>query len=429
MRWQEQCVSIRFYAYRPIRPGQLDVESDAAGVRPESLWLGLLWQIRDHLRKTHLLAELRVPVWLDGMPWQVARGHVLRLADALGQRWGRPFIVCIDGIDHAARARRKHLPEFLGTLPAPEAIPAHVRFFLGGQPAESYPEYPFFLRHPHAAVKVHSLGDLADEDLRLLWRAAQPRMTAQAEDAVLRLLAEKTRRRTLPAVYAVEDIRDSATLEAAAAILDARPLPNSLHNYYDAIWSAAAVTTGDSHRLAAAFSLLRERPTDELMVSTFSDIGKSAPEWRDILRGLRPLVRETSQGFELVHNDLRVHLEARLAGDPPERRDAASALANHYRKPTSNRVSAHRSLLDLLVTAEHDTDFADDFTVEWVVEAGAFGVADETLPRECSAAFRAAIARRDWLLLHGVGCAALTLQRLHECVTKWSRDDDPLDNP
>ena len=427
--WQEQCISIRFYAYRPVRPGEADIGSDAAGVRPEALWLGLLWQIRDHLRMTRLLADLRVPVWLDGMPWEVAREHVLRLANALGQRWGRPFIVCIDGIDHAARARRKHLPEFLETLPAPDVIPAHVRLFLAGQPAESYPEYPFFLRHPHAAVKVHWLGDLADEDLRLLWRAAQPRMTAQAEDAVLRLLAEKTRRRTLPAVYAVEDIRDSATLEAAAAILDARPLPDSLHNYYDAIWSAAAVTIGDSHRLAAAFALLRERPTAELMVSAFSDIRKSAPEWRDILRGLRPLVRETAQGFELVHNDLRVHLDARLAGDPSARRDAASALANHYRKSTSNRLAAHRSLLDLLVSADRETDFADDFTVDWVVEAGARGVADETLPRECNAAFRAAIARRDWLLLHSVGCAALTLHRLHECVTEWARDDYPLHTP
>jgi hypothetical protein len=427
VRWQDQCVSIRFYTYRPIRPGQTDTGSDADGVCAEALWLGLLWQIRDHLRKTHLLTELIVPVWLYGMPWEVARGHVLRLANALGQRWSRPFIVCIDGIDHAARAQRKQLPEFLGTLPTPEAIPAHVRFFLAGQPAESYPEYPFFLRHPHVAVTVHSLKELADEDLRLLWRAAQPRMTAQAEDAVLRLLAEKTRRRTLPAVYAVEDIRDSATLEAASAILDARPLPDSLHNYYDAIWSAAAVTSGDSHRIAAAFAMLRERPTVELMVSAFSDIGKSAPDWRDILRGLRPLVRETAQGFELVHNDLRVHLDARLAGDPFARRDAASALAFHYRKTISNRLAAHRSLLDLLVVADRETDFADDFTVDWVIEAGALGIAAETLPRECSAAFRAAIARRDWLLLHGVGCAALTLRRLHECVTEWSRDDDPLD--
>jgi hypothetical protein len=426
VRWQEQSVSIRFYAYLPIRPGQPDVGSDAAGVSPEALWLGMLWQIRDHLRKTRLLTELCVPVWLDGMPWECARGHVMRLADSLGQRWGRPFIVCIDGIDHAARARRKNLPQFLETLPAPQGIPANVRFFLAGQPAESYPEYPFFLRHPHTAVKVHPIRELADEDLRLLWRAAKPRMVVQAENAVIRLLAEKARRRTLPTVYAVEDIREAATLETAAAILNARPLPDSLHHYYDTIWSAATVTTGDSQRLAAAFALLRERPTGELMASAFSEIGKSALEWRDILRMLRPLVRENAQGFELVHNDLRVHLEARLAVDSAARGDATSALADHYRKPTSNRLAAHRSLLDLLITSEREVDFANDLTVDWIIEAGALDVDHETLSRECSAAFASAITRRDWLLLHDVACAALTFHRLHECVTKWSHDDDPL---
>ena len=425
--WKEQCVSIRFYAYRPIRPGQPDTSSDfGIGVRPEALWLGLLWQIRDHLRKTHLLDELCVPVWLDGMTWEIAQKHVLRIADALGRRWGRCFVVCIDGIDHAARARRKNLPEFLQTLPSPDAIPAHVRFLLAGQPADAYPEYPFFLRQAHAAVKVHPIGVLADEDLRVLWRAAKPILPAQTEDAVLRLLAEKTQRRTLPTVYAVEDICTSATLEEVASRLNARPLADSLHNYYDAIWSAATATLGNAPRLAAAFVLLRERPTGELMASTFPDLGKSAVEWTDVLRRLRPLVRETAEGFEMLHNDLRVHLDAGLVSELFVRRDVASALANHYRKPASNRFAAHLSLLDLLTTAERQMDFANDFTVDWVIEAGALGLANERLADECSAGFTAAVARQDWLLLHSVACASLTVFRLNECLANSDRENDPF---
>ena len=425
--WKEQCISIRFYAYQPMRPGQPDTGGDfGLGVRPEALWLGLLWQIRDHLRKTHLLAELRVPVWLDGMPWDIAREHVLRIADALGSRWGRCFIVCIDGIDHAARARRKHLPEFLQTLPAPDEIPAHVRFLLAGQPADAYPEYPFFLRHTHVAVKVHPLDTLTDGDLLALWRAAKPSLSSHAEDAVVRLLAEKAQRRTLPTVYAVEDIRTSTTLEEAASVLDAHPLADSLHNYYDAIWSAATGTAADEPRLAATFALLRERPTGELMASAFSELEKSAAEWTDTMRRLRPLVRETAAGFEVLNNDLRVHLDERLASEPFARRDAASALANHYRKPESNRRFAHLSLLDLLTTADRRADFADDFTADWVIEAGALDLAGETIEVECSAAFVAAVSRQDWLLLHSVACASLTMYRLHECITSWSRDDDPF---
>lgn len=427
--WKEQCVSIRFYAYRPIRPGQPDTGGDfGIGVRPDALWLGLLWQIRDHLRKTHLLAELRVPVWLDGMSWEIAQEHVLRIADALGSRWGRCFVVCIDGIDHAARARRKHLPEFLQTLPSPDAIPAHVRFLLAGQPADAYPEYPFFLHQAHDAVKVHPLDTLADEDLRVLWRAAKPHLPAQAEDAVIRLLAEKVQRRTLPTVYAVEDIRMSATLEEAASVLNARPLADSLHNYYDAIWSAATATASDRPRLASTFAMLRERPTGALMDSAFSELGKSATEWTDIMRRLRPLVRETAEGFEMLHNDLRVHLDAGLANEPFARRDVASALANHYRKSTSNRLAAHLSLLDLLTTAERRMDFADDFTVDWAIEAGALGLPNERLAVECSAAFAAAVARQDWLLLHSVACASLTVHRLHECLSNADRERDPFES-
>jgi len=425
--WKEQCVSIRFYAYRPIRPGQSDTSSDfGSGVRPEALWLGLLWQIRDHLRKTHLLAELHVPVWLDGMSWEIAQKHVLRIAEALGDRWGRCFVVCIDGIDHAARARRKGLPEFLQTLPSPDAIPAHVRFLLAGQPADAYPEYPFFLRQAHTAVKVHPIGELTDEDLRVLWRAAKSQLPAQTEDTVLRLLAEKAQRRTLPTVYAVEDIRASATLKQVFSLLNARPLADSLHDYYDAIWTAATTASGNGPRLASVFVLLRERPTGELMASAFSGLGKSATEWTDILRQLRPLVRETAEGFEMLHNDLRVHLDARLANELFARRDVASALANHYRKPTSNRFAAHLSLLDLLTTADRRSDFANDFTVDWVIEAGALGIVNEQLADECSAGFAAAVARQDWLLLHSVACASLTLHRLNYCLSNSDHDHDPF---
>ncbi|MFZ4766276.1 MAG: hypothetical protein ACOYMN_15100, partial [Roseimicrobium sp.] len=425
--WKEQCVSVRFYAYRPIRPGQPDVGSDVdVGVRPEALWLGLLWQIRDKLRKTHLLAELSVPVWMDGMPWAAARAHVLRIADALGSRWGRCFVVGIDGIDHAARAQRKRLPEFLGTLPAPDAIPRHVRVLLAGQPAYSYPEYPFFLRHAHALVKVHPLDVLTDEDLRVLWKAAKPQLSVQADEAVIRLLAEKAQRRTLPTVYSVEDIRTSATLEEAATVLHTRPLADPLHNYYDAIWSAATATLPDGLRLAATFVLLRERPTGGLMASAFFNFGKSATEWTDTLRRLRPLVRETTEGFELVHNDIRVHLDARLTVEPFACKDAASSLADHYRKSTSDRCAAHQSLLDLLTTADRRLDFANDFTVDWVIEAGALDITSEMLAVECNAAFLAAVSRQDWLLMHSVASASLTMQRLHECITSWSKGDDPL---
>lgn len=427
--WKDQCISIRFYAYRPIRPGEPDIGNDfGEGVRPEALWLGLLWQIRDNLRKSRLLATLSVPVWLDGMPWEVARGHVLRLAELLGAKWDRPFVICIDGLDHAARARRAHLPEFIGTLPTPELLSDHVKILIGGQPADSFPEYPFFLRQDHQLVVRHSIDVLTGGDLLVLWQAASHRLPSAYDNGAVLLLEEYAHRRTLPTVYAAEDIRECATVADAASLLASRPLPDSLSNYYDGIWTSASNTEGDMSRLATAFSMLRERPTGALMASAFSDLGRSATEWIDVMRKLRPLVRETPQGFELVHNDLRVHLSAGLATQAFVLRDAASALADHYRR-TSNRHAAHTTLPDLLVTANRRDEFADDFTTEWVVEAGELGLDDERLAAQCAMAFEGAVQRKDWLLLHAVACASLTVNRLHECTMTWPTDEDPLSSP
>jgi len=424
--WKEQPVSIRFYAYRPIRPGAPEIERDfGEGVRPEALWIGLLWQIRDNLRKTRRLASLAVPVWLDGMPWQTARRHVLRLAGALGAEWGRPFVICIDGLDHAARARRAGLPEFIATLPSPEELPEHAKLLIGGQPAESYPEYPPFLRQNHRQVLRHSIGLLTDVDIGILWQSAARRLPPAHQEGAVQLLQRYGQGRTLPTVYAVEDIRNCGSLAEAASILASRPLPDSLGNYYDAIWNSASNSEGDMMRLAAVFSMLPERPTGALMAAAFSEIGRSATEWTDVMRKLRPLVRETPGGFELVHNDLRVHLSAILATQEFELRDAASALANHYRH-SANRHAAHTSLPKLLCIAGRQGDFADDFTVEWVIEAGALGLDDERLADQCAMAFEGAVNRRDWLLLHAVACASLTVQRLHDCTKTWPTEEDPL---
>jgi hypothetical protein len=424
--WKDQTVSIRFYAYRPIQPGRMDTGTDVdVSVRRDALWLALLWQIREYLRRTHLLAQLRVPVWLDGMPWEIAREHVLRIGELLGQQWGRPFVICVDGIDHAARARRKGITNFLETLPTPDAIPDHVRFLLAGQPPEAYPEYPFFLRQRHSAVIVHAVDFLTDEDLRVLWRAANSQISCSGEQTIIRLLADKAQRRTLPTVYAVEDIRGCKKLEDAAGVLETRPLADSLHDYYERIWSVAVPAAIDATRLAAAFALLKERPTGALLASAFVDLGKSSAEWTDVMRHLRPLVRETAEGFELVHNDFRVHLDASLANDAPVRKDAAVALANHYWKSSSNRWAAHNSLLALLTLAGEVDTFANDFTAKWVIEADAEGIRHTQLADECSAAFAAAVRRKDWLLLHSVACASLTIYRLEEC---WSSDPDPTES-
>lgn len=372
LRWQDQVISLRYYAYRPIVPGRVDTASDAGiGTTPEALWIGLMWQLRQNLRRTGLLSESKAPVWLHGLTWYQARDHVLRIGKWLSDRWNRPFVIAIDGMDHAARAKRKSMSEFLFSLPGPDSIPKGIRLLVAGQPVDAYPEYPTWLKTSHASVRRFSLGELQDADLRMLWTARTRSGATISQDAILQLLIQHCLRRTLPTVYAVEDISFAATISQAEAILKGRRLSDSLNEYYNDIWLAAV--GGDRSAIepsiAAAFVLLLERPRPEMMSLAFPEWNKPVAEWRQLFRNLRPLIRETPIGFEPVHNDLRVYLDGRLSGDPEARKHAASMLADYYRNPQANRLFAHQTMLPLLREAGRGDDFAEVFDTKW----GLFG--------------------------------------------------------
>ncbi|MCW0216911.1 MAG: hypothetical protein OJI67_01200, partial [Prosthecobacter sp.] len=419
LRWQDQVVSLRYYAYRPIVPGRADIGSDSGiGATPEALWLGLLWQLRQNLRRTGILAECRAPAWIHGLAWHHARDHVLRIASLLAEKWHRSFTIAIDGIDHAARAKRKGMREFLSSLPGPDSVPSGVRLLLAGQPVDAYPEYPTWLKSNHKSICKFTLEELPDPDIEMLWRV---RKTTQAEIAisvVVQLLVLHGKRRTLPTVYAIEDIAGVSTLAEGESILQNRHLSDSLHDYYDNIWTYAVGGERSliEPSLAAAFVLLRERPTPQLMVLAFPEWNKSIAAWEQHLRHLRPLIRETPKGYEPVHNDLRVYLDGRLAGDPDSRKQASSRLADYYRSPHSDKLFAHRTLIFLLQEAGRGDEFADVFDTDWVIESGVVDVVDDELGDQCHAAFCAAYRRKDWVLLHRVACASLTVNKLQECV-------------
>jgi hypothetical protein len=160
-------VDLRYYAYKPITPDApvLPVDADQSA-SPESLWYTLLSQMRERLRGR--LLELRVPVRNNFTKTDEARDHVLRLASLLAKEKGAPFVIVIDGIDHAARAHRKGLPSLLGSMPAPETVPEGVRLLIAGQPASAYPEYPIWLRNRAEIVERVNLGPLDASDIQLL---------------------------------------------------------------------------------------------------------------------------------------------------------------------------------------------------------------------------------------------------------------------
>ena len=154
------------------------------------MWGALLIQLRKRL-KGHL-AEYHIPVSNKLLSVEEMRSHVMRLLGILGQAAigvGKKEYICIDGIDHAARA---NIPvTFLTSLPLPSEIPDGVCFVLAGQPATMYQDqYPRWLSNG-TEIECIVMPKLRIPDVKqlILVRAEQFAGTA---DEIANLIFQKT---------------------------------------------------------------------------------------------------------------------------------------------------------------------------------------------------------------------------------------------
>lgn len=416
-------VGLRYFAFRPISPDSPLIPPDADHfVRPDRLWFSLLSQLRRGLRGK--LRNYQVPLRNDLLEWVEARTHVLRIAERLGREMGRPFVIAIDGIDHAARAMRydgAQAKDFFASLPSPEEVDGKpVRLLLAGQPPDAYPEYPVWLRTKNPKVQSLGIGRLDAGDILVLLRDSKSQIPAEQEAAAVRLIEAGARGNTLAVVFAVAEARTCNAVEELQARLDNRHLGEGLQNYYCSIWEHALnrgpnPPVGMNLALATALCLTAERLSGSLMASAFAALGLSREQWHLLLCSLGPLVVEESGGFRVLHNDVRIFLHGLLGNLPAAaRRQSASLLADHYLKPECNRWFAHKSLRRLLRDAGRETEWARVFTVDWVFEAAALGTPYAEISDDCVEALRQAVALRDWNVMQELACATETLERWEE---------------
>ena len=103
------------------------------------------------------LTEYEVPISNKLLKVEDMRSHVCRLLGRLAEeaveRNSRVY-VCIDGIDHAARAN--NIVSFLPSLPLPGEIPDGVCFVIVGQPIRLYQQqYPAWLSDEEMVALIH----------------------------------------------------------------------------------------------------------------------------------------------------------------------------------------------------------------------------------------------------------------------------------
>jgi hypothetical protein len=416
-------VGLRYFAFRPITPQSPLIPPDADHfVRPDRLWFSLLSQLRQGLKGK--LRAYQVPLRNNLLNWPEARSHVLRIAERLGREMQRPFVIVIDGIDHAARAVRyegAQAKEFFGSLPSPDEIGASaVRLMLAGQPPAAYPEYPAWLRVSHPKIQMLSIGRLDAGDIRVLLKEAKSPIPPAQENATVSVIEASTCGNTLAVVFAVEEARTCNSVDDLQKRLAERHLQDGLREYYTAIWQHALsllvnAPVGTEVALATALCLTSERLTGALMASAFKQLGLSIHQWQVVLGSLGPLLVEDAEGFRVLHNDVRVFLHGNLAGQPlATRRQGAWMLAEHYLTQASNRWFAHKSLLRLLRDAGREAEWARVFTVDWVFEAAALGIPYADMADDCAEALRQGTVLRDWDVMLELACATETLERWEE---------------
>ncbi|MFN0252810.1 MAG: ATP-binding protein [Kofleriaceae bacterium] len=430
---REPIVDARFHAYRPITPDTQHLPPDAdLDVSPAGLWGNLLSQLRHYLRNR--LATYSVPVRNRFLAPDQLRAEVLRIAHEIGGHRGTPFVIAVDGIDHAARSSEPAARALLQSLPEPEQIPANVRLLVAGQPPEAWREYPLWLHETPAGLERVDVPAIGDADIRALV-TARCQLPPEQLQVVAQLISDASHGDTLAAVFAAEEARLSSGPDDLSLRLRQRNLHSGVRAYYDRIWESVSARLHEigpfsAYRVGAVLALFDQRVTPERVNDIFNDSPLSNNDWFEALLLLRPLVVQEASGFRLAHNDVRMYLAAKLRAEPQRLVLAAAKIADYCR--TNQRAGRSRFTLTfpMLVLAQRQAERAAMFDSSYVVAAWREGIALGFLQDQAKEAL-GVLASLDgaWETLHSVTCALITISQIDRSTDFAQFSQEALDAP
>ena len=426
---------LRYHTFRPISPEQHFYNADPGVCTAEKLWGALLIQLRKRL-KGHL-AEYHIPVSNKLLSVEEMRSHVMRLLGILGQAAigeGKKVYICIDGIDHAARA---NIPvTFLTSLPLPSEIPDGVCFVLAGQPATMYQDqYPRWLL---TGTEIEYIGmpklGISDVKQLILARANQ---FAGTVDEIANLIFQKTEGNNLSTVFAIEEIRPLDALENVVAKLQQGHIGGDIQQYYNHIWShmkdeLTKIMGGmlfPESIVACPILLMNGRVNTRILAAALNT-GMSQTEWNMLLDRLYPLVgRLNDEGeYTLFHNDFRVFLMGVIHSYQQRYEDIALSLAEYLLQNNEGLLSCVMGI-PLLQCARKETLIPQYFTTEFVINALAEGVSKERLDEFAHLSYDAACRNRDYVGYRNTYLAVKTLYQHKRYFEDFDKEYIPKDYP
>lgn len=417
---------LRYHTFRPISPEQRFYNTDAGICSSENLWGTLLIQLREKLNGK--LAEYEVPISNKLLTVEGMRSHVCRLlgriAEEVDNHNGRIY-VCIDGIDHAARANNE--VSFLPSLPLPSEIPNGVCFVIVGQPIRLYQaQYPTWLSDGEL-VEYLDMPKLCVEDIAQLIACKLPQFR-EVDDGLAKFIYERTEGNNLSVVFAIEEIRGAVSLEKAIEQLNASRITADIQQYYRQIWNfmkAEILNMGlpfafPESVIACSVLLMNGRVNTEILSEALQYRYKiSETEWRQILDKLYPLIMPCGENREyaLFHNDFRIFLMGTVHGYEALYRDIALALAK-YLLHNERGLLTYVSAIPLLQCAERTDLIPTYFTADFVINALAEGISKRRLDEFLRISYEAACTNQDYEGYTNAYLAAKTLYQ-HESFFEY----------
>lgn len=392
----------RYHTFRPISPEQHYYNSDPGLFTPENLWGTLLDQLRKRFKGR--LYENNVPVCNKILSAEKMRTHVIRLLGILGREAvasSKKVFVCIDGIDHAARA--KSPVSFLSTLPMPNEIPDGVYFVIVGQPSALYfDQYPKWLA-TGTEIDRAEMPKLKKEDIKQLLheRATQ---FENDEDGIAELVFQKTEGNNLSVVFAVEEIRVFNDVNDVFQKFQKEDICSDVQQYYDHIWShmkaelsRAIPSLAFSESVVACPILLMNGRVNTRILAEALPYGMTKADWAMVMDRLFPLVYKTEleDEYTLFHNDFRIFLMSIIQPYSAKYEEIALLLAEYLLQNNEGLVS-YINGIPLLECANKKELIPRYFTPEFVIDALAEGISKQRLDAFAKTSYDVACDNEDF---------------------------------
>lgn len=420
---------LRYHTFRPISPEQHFYNVDEGLYSSENLWGTFLVQLRKKL--IGRLYELNVPIYNALLNTESMRNNVLRILGILSKE--KPIFVCIDGIDHAARATDK--VTFLSSLPMPDEIPDAVRFVIVGQPIDLYEkQYPSWLCSAEHVEHI-SLPKLEKNDLCLLVENKLPQFKEVARE-LSNLIHSYTDGNNLSSVFAVENLNSCSSLDDADRILKLNNISTDIEQYYNHIWNYTISEIGQMGLnfpfpegvIACSILLMNGRVSTKILASALS-YAISESDWKTIFNKLYPLViKYNDDEYSLFHNDFRIYLMKIIHKYEAKYKEIAFDIAKYLLENDIGIISYVLGI-PLLCCAQKNELIPKYFNAEFVLNALSEGVSKNRINDYFKLAYSIACDNKDMEGYINTYFALNTLYQHNKYFEYYARDYKNTDHP